>query len=661
MSSDAKTKRGFLSNPIFHSRLRSENVGNKEKWLGYLLGPCGALLFNAVMATYLNVFYTDVLGLGTVWGGLFLVFFPIVSKIIDAITNVLMGAIIDRTRTKQGKARPYLLLSAPLVAVTGLLLFLIPQVNTTFTVIWVMVSYNLYYSVAYTMYNMSHNLMVPLSTRNSEQRGVLAVFNNVASVMMSGIVVALIFPMLVIPSLGTSQNLWIIAMGCLSAISLPLVLVEYYFTKERVTAESVGQEEQKSYLPEKLVRRTRNRPEYGTGLADGAEHERREQHTTGKSRREAEAAWEAYVELAHEYTEHNAYGDRQEIGVGKNLVIVSEQIGHAFDSLCLSHNGELVAEFESQIRGRGDVDSASAHPRDGATEILLEVQTSEILPDHVLAAHKNRLHALLLSERKLSGAAFADKHGHLGKGLLGSYGLEQIPLLDGVSGVGHENLPVALDSGYHCASCGPESELRESASEHHSVGDLEYAGAELGILAGALLLYPCGFLVKIDAEDPRQELDEEYHSYDTEGIGDSVCDGGQRRAGAVDSHGETGRAGQGAGEQSHYARSVEMEQILHRDSSQRRGAYDYGCQDDQHFPLALEGTEEAGTGLYAYREDEEHEAQVAELLGNHDSEMSEGEGHEYHCRYVQRQAPDFDPPEHEAERYYHEQREIWRL
>ena len=63
--------------------------------------------------------------------------------------------------------------------------------------------------------------------------------------MMSGIVVALIFPMLVIPSLGTSQNLWIIAMGCLSAISLPLVLVEYYFTKERVTAESAGQEEQK--------------------------------------------------------------------------------------------------------------------------------------------------------------------------------------------------------------------------------------------------------------------------------------------------------------------------------------------------------------------------------------------------------------------------------
>ena len=232
----------FLSGRIWNSRLTSQNVGNKEKWLGYLLGPCGALLFNAVMATYLNVYYTDVLGLGTVWGGMFLVVFPIVSK---AITNVIMGAVIDRTRTAQGKARPWLLLSAPLVAVTGVLLFVVPSGNEILQIIWVMLSYNLYYSVAYTIYNMSHNLMVPLSTRNTSQRGVLAVFNNISTIMMSGIVVALIFPMAIVPSLGTSKGLWIICMCVLSCISLPLVLLEYYFTKERVTAETNGREEKK--------------------------------------------------------------------------------------------------------------------------------------------------------------------------------------------------------------------------------------------------------------------------------------------------------------------------------------------------------------------------------------------------------------------------------
>ena len=95
-----------LSSPVFSSRIRSETVTKPEKWLGYLLGPAGALLLNAVLATYLNVYYTDVLNLTPLWGGVFLTVFPIVSKVIDAVTTVLMGQIIDRTRTKQGKARP---------------------------------------------------------------------------------------------------------------------------------------------------------------------------------------------------------------------------------------------------------------------------------------------------------------------------------------------------------------------------------------------------------------------------------------------------------------------------------------------------------------------------------------------------------------------------
>ena len=239
------TQGKMLSGRFFNSKVKSQNVTAKEKWLGFLLGPCGALLFNAVMATYLNLFYTDVLGFGTIWGGMFLVVFPILSKILDAITNVVMGWIIDRTHTRQGKARPWLLLSAPLLAITGVLLFIVPSGNTALQIVWVMLSYNLYYSLAYTMYSMSHNLMVPLSTRNTSQRGVLAVFNNISSIMMTGIVVALIFPMLIYPILGTSQTTWIICMAVISCLSLPCVILEYYYTKERVTAEVAEQEERK--------------------------------------------------------------------------------------------------------------------------------------------------------------------------------------------------------------------------------------------------------------------------------------------------------------------------------------------------------------------------------------------------------------------------------
>lgn len=225
------------------SRIRSENVTAKEKWLGYLLGPAGALLLNAVLATYLNVYYTDVLKLTGVWGGAFLVVFPIISKIVDAITNVAMGYIIDRTRTKEGKARPWLLLSAPLLAVTGILLFTMPSGSETVQVIWLMVSYNLFYSFAYTIFNMSHNLMVPLSTRDTTQRGSLSVFNQIATIMMSGILVALVFPMVIMPAIGADKSKWIVLMSVLSILALPLTLLEYFFTKERVTLENQGTEE----------------------------------------------------------------------------------------------------------------------------------------------------------------------------------------------------------------------------------------------------------------------------------------------------------------------------------------------------------------------------------------------------------------------------------
>ena len=236
------------------SLVRSAEVTNKEKWLGYLLGPAGALLLNAVLATYLNVYYTDVLNLTPLWNGLFLAIFPIVSKIIDAITNIIMGQVIDRTKTKEGKARPWLLLSAFLLPVTGILLFTVPSAGDTVKVIWVMLSYNLFYSFAYTIFNMSHGLMVPLSTRDSTARGGLSVFNQITTIMMSGILVALIFPMLIMPMIGADKSKWILLMSVLSILALPLTLLEYFFTKERITeeVERSGQEQEKASFREQM-------------------------------------------------------------------------------------------------------------------------------------------------------------------------------------------------------------------------------------------------------------------------------------------------------------------------------------------------------------------------------------------------------------------------
>ena len=229
---------GLFASPGMDSRIKSANVQNSERWLGYFLGPAGVILLNGIMASYLNVFYTDVLRIGSLWGGMFLLLFPILSKVFDAVTNIIMGQLIDRTKTKQGKARPWLLMSAPLLLVSGILAYAVPHAGTTVQAIWIIVSYNFYYSIAYTMYYMSHTMMVPLSTRNIKQRDGLAMLSNMALNIIPGMFVAMIFPMVVIPSLGVDQTKWLKMICVFSAAAFPCVILEYFFTKERITEES---------------------------------------------------------------------------------------------------------------------------------------------------------------------------------------------------------------------------------------------------------------------------------------------------------------------------------------------------------------------------------------------------------------------------------------
>ena len=241
MSSRTK-ENTLLSSQWLNSRITSANTQNSERWLGYFLGPCLMyMVYYGIAGTYLTQFYTDVLQIS----GIFLILMPMISKVIDAVTNIVMGRIIDNTRTKQGKARPWVLISGFMIALTGILLYTVPNANYTVQIVWVIFSYNLFFALAFTIYNMSHTLMVPLSTRNTKQRDTLALLTSTGVNMIPGMLVTIIMPLL-ISSFGVGENArgtWIAMMSVISILAIPATLLEYYFTKERVTEDAMSVED----------------------------------------------------------------------------------------------------------------------------------------------------------------------------------------------------------------------------------------------------------------------------------------------------------------------------------------------------------------------------------------------------------------------------------
>lgn len=234
-------KRDIFSSRLLRGRIRSDDTTKSEQILGYFLGPCLAfMMISGVSGTYLTQFYTDVLGIA---GG-YLTMMPLLSKVISSIVSIVIGRMIDKTRTCQGKARPWILASGLLLAACGILLYTVPRASYQVQIVWVVVSYNLFFSLAHSVYSLSHSLMVPLSTRDTKQRDSLAMLTSTGTSMIPGMLVTIIMPLLV-KAIGVgsaAQNAWITVMSILSILAIPATLVEYYFTKERVTTVDAQKE-----------------------------------------------------------------------------------------------------------------------------------------------------------------------------------------------------------------------------------------------------------------------------------------------------------------------------------------------------------------------------------------------------------------------------------
>lgn len=243
-------EKGLLSNmftsPKWNSRITSANVGKKEMWLGYVAGPFGVMLLQSIVNSYFNQYLTDVMGFTEnkgLWIASFMVLFPLLSKILDAITNVLMAKILDKTTCKQGKLRPWFVLSLPIIVISLLMLFWVPKADPKAQAVWVIIAYNLFYSVGYTMWYMAYELSAALSTRNFKQRKNNSMAGQITKNMGTGLI-SIMFPTIltaVVGMVGNNRYGYLACMAIMCCVAVPLTFVQFFYTRERITEERRNQ------------------------------------------------------------------------------------------------------------------------------------------------------------------------------------------------------------------------------------------------------------------------------------------------------------------------------------------------------------------------------------------------------------------------------------
>ena len=260
-----------------------------EGVMGYLLGPTLALLANSVLSNYFNKYMTDVLNINS-WASDFFKWLPVISVIFVVLGNIIVGRLMDKSSSKAGKARPLLLISVPISFLALLILFVISPfatdtINTagqTAALVCIAIGYNLWFAIAYPMYYTPHAALVNLSTRNSGDRTLLATLSNataLAAMGLSSMILPFFLPLLFvyqttdIPAEAVavnggeyytlngatlydaqaSYNHWKIFVIALVVITVVGALVEFMFTRERVTEESMSQGQTAQAAPAKKV------------------------------------------------------------------------------------------------------------------------------------------------------------------------------------------------------------------------------------------------------------------------------------------------------------------------------------------------------------------------------------------------------------------------
>lgn len=229
----------------------TEQILSLKEKVGYACGDVASNFYWRVFDVFLFIFYTDVFGLSAAAVGTMM----LVTRLIDAFSDPLMGALADRTKTKMGKFRPYLLWGILPIAAAGVLTFTVPDVSDSNKLLWAYGTY-IFMMLAYTFINVPYGALLGVVTSDTQQRTTLTSFRFIGA-FSGGSLVAYLTPELV-NYLGQGNEAlgWQYTMAVYGVIAGGLFVLTFLSTKERISPPA----HQKTPILQDIKDLTQNKP-----------------------------------------------------------------------------------------------------------------------------------------------------------------------------------------------------------------------------------------------------------------------------------------------------------------------------------------------------------------------------------------------------------------
>lgn len=208
-----------------------EPIHLKEKF-SYGLGDVACNVVFALTTSLLFYFYTNVIGIGVGTVGTIM----LISRFFDGISDVLIGHLVDRTHSRHGKSRAWILWMMFPYGLSAILLFTVPPASSMVQIIYVFITYNFCTTVVYTSLNLPYATLATLMTRDTDQRSVINLFRTGMSAIGNLIITAITFPLVTL--LGNTQQAWIEVSIGYAVVSIVMLYVCFHNCHERVNKET---------------------------------------------------------------------------------------------------------------------------------------------------------------------------------------------------------------------------------------------------------------------------------------------------------------------------------------------------------------------------------------------------------------------------------------